>query len=56
MIKIILIALLTLFLTNCAQKSYEVKQEAKIEELQKAKNDMEVALEVNKKENKSYKS
>ena len=32
MIKIILIALLTLFLTNCAQKSYEVKQEAKIDD------------------------
>ena len=32
MIKIILIALLTLFLTNCAQKTYEVKQEAKIDD------------------------
>ena len=32
MIKIILIALLTLFLTNCAQKTYEVKQEAKVED------------------------
>ena len=33
MIKIILIALtLTLFLTNCDQKSYEVKQEAKIDD------------------------
>ena len=32
MIKIILIALLTLFLTNCAQKTYEVKQEANVED------------------------
>ena len=32
MIKIILIAFLTLFLTNCAQKTYEVKQEAKIDD------------------------
>ena len=32
MIKIILISLLTLFLTNCAQKTYEVKQEAKIDD------------------------
>jgi len=32
MIKIILIAFLTLFLTNCAQKTYEVKQEAKVED------------------------
>jgi len=32
MIKIILIALLTLFLTNCAQKTYEVKKEAKVED------------------------
>ena len=32
MIKIILIVFLTLFLTNCAQKTYEVKQEAKVED------------------------
>ena len=28
MIRLLLIGLLTLFLTNCAQKTYEVKQEA----------------------------
>ena len=32
MIKIILIGLLGLVLTNCAQKTYEVKQEAKVED------------------------
>ena len=32
MIKIILIGLLGLVLTNCAQKTYEVKQEAKLED------------------------
>jgi hypothetical protein len=32
MIKIILIGLLSLVLTNCAQKTYEVKQEAKVED------------------------
>ena len=32
MIRLFLIGLLTLFLTNCAQKTYEVKQEAKIDD------------------------
>ena len=32
MIRIIIIALLALTLTNCAEKTYKVKQEAKVED------------------------